>query len=206
MKKQVVVIHGGKTYRIYKEYISSLEKYKIDFKKIKSEGWKDTLEKKLGKSFEVIYPEMPNSSNAKYLEWKIWFNKIIPFLENKIVLVGHSLGGIFLAKYLSENKFPKKILAIFLVAAPYDEKNSDDSLADFKLKKNISRLQAQTEKLFIWQSIDDIVVRFADFKKYKKALPRAIYREFRNKGHFTQNNFPEIVQEIRKIFSKSKTI
>ncbi len=206
MKKQVVVIHGGKTYRTYKEYISSLEKYKIDFEKIKNEGWKDILEEKLGKGFEVIYPEMPNPSNAKYLEWKIWFEKIIPFLESKVVLVGHSLGGIFLVKYLSENKFPKKILAAFFIAAPYDDKDADYSLADFKLKKDISRLQAQAEKLFIWQSVDDDVVSFTDFEKYKKVLPEAIYRAFRNKGHFTQNNFPEIVQEIKKIFSKSKTI
>ncbi len=206
MKKQVVVIHGGKTYRTYKEYIFSLEKYKIDFEKIKNEGWKDTLEKKLGNGFEVIYPEMPNSSNAKYLEWKIWFEKIIPYLEKKVVLVGHSLGGIFLAKYLSENKFPKKILATFLVAAPYDDKDDEESLADFKLKKDLSRLQKQSEKLFVWQSQDDDVVQFSDFEKYKKALLGAIYREFRNKGHFTQNNFPEIVQEIRKIFSKSKII
>lgn len=206
MKKQVVVIHGGKTYRTYKEYIFSLEKYKIDFEKIKNEGWKDKLEKDLGRGFEVILPNMPNKYNAKYLEWKIWFEKIIPFLESKVVLVGHSLGGTFLAKYLSENRFPKKILAAFLIAAPYDKKDSDYSLADFKLKKDLSGLQSQSEKLFIWQSSDDDIAPFADFTKYKKALPDADFREFKDKGHFIQKDFPEIVKEIRKTFSKSKTI
>lgn len=200
MKKQIIAIHGGETFETYKQYISFLENIEIDFERMMSEGWKDNMEKDLGKGFEVVLPRMPNAYNAKYLEWKIWFEKMIPFFENKVVLIGHSLGGIFLVKYLSENKFPKKILAIFLVAAPYNDKNLDYSLADFKLKKDLSLLQNQSEKLFIYQSRDDAVVPFADFEKYKKALPDANFREFNNKEHFSQKNFPEIVWEIRKIF------
>ena len=200
MKKQIIIIHGGDTFDTYKQYISFLKSFKIDFEKIINKGWKDDLNKKLGKGFEVVLPKMPNSSNAKYLEWKIWFEKMIPFFENKVVLIGHSLGGIFLAKYLSENKFPKEILATFLVAAPYDDKDSDYSLADFTLKKDLSLLQNQSEKLFIYQSRDDDIVPFADFKKYKKALPDTNFREFKNKGHFSQKNFPEIIREIRKVF------
>lgn len=204
MKKQIIVIHGGDIFDSYKEYVAFLKSYKINFEKMKSGGWKDGLQKKLGKNFEVILPNMPNKYNAKFLEWKIWFEKIIPFLENKVILVGHSLGGIFLAKYLSENKFPKRILATLIIAAPYDDQDADYSLADFKLKKDLSLLGKQSEKLFIWQSEDDDVVLFANFGKYKKALPNANYRRFKNKGHFIQKNFPEIVQEIRKIFSKLK--
>ena len=200
MKKQIIIIHGGDTFDTYKQYISSLKNFEIDFERIASKGWKDNLEKELGKGFEVILPKMPNAFNVKYLEWKIWFEKMIPFFENKVVLVGHSLGGIFLTKYLSENKFPKKVLATFLVAAPYDDKDSDYSLAGFALKKNLSLLQNQSEKLFIYQSQDDDVVPFVDFEKYKKALPNASFREFSNKGHFRQENFPEIIQEIRRIF------
>lgn len=200
MKKQIIIIQGGNTFKTYKEYIFFLKSYKIDFEKMKSKSWKDTLGEKLGRGFEVILPKMPNPSNAKYAEWKIWFEKIIPFFENKVVLVGHSLGGIFLAKYLSENKFPKKILATFFVAAPFDDKDLGDSLADFKLKKDLSGLQDQSGKLSIWQSADDDVVPFVDFEKYKKALPDADYRKFKNKGHFNQKNFPEIVREMRKIF------
>lgn len=200
MKKQIIVIHGGNTSETYEEYISSLKSFEIDFEKMMSKGWKDTLGKKLGKEFEVVLPKMPNFFNAKYLEWKIWFEKIVPFFESKVVLIGHSLGGIFLAKYLSENKFPKRILATFLVAAPYNDKDSDYSLADFALKKDLRLLQNQSEKLFVYQSQDDDVVPFVDFKKYKKALPDASFRKFDNKGHFRQKNFPEIIREIKKVF------
>ena len=200
MKKQIIVIRSPHPSGPPNQYVSFLKSIEIDFEKMTSKGWKDTLEKKLGKGFEIVLPKMPNAANAKYLEWKIWFEKMISFFENKVVLVGHSLGGIFLAKYLSENKFPKKILATFLVAAPYKNKNADYSLADFILKKDLGLLQDQSGKLFIYQSQDDDVVLFTDFEKYKKALPNASFKEFKNKGHFNQKNFPEIAREIRKVF------
>ena len=200
MKKQIIVIHGGETFDTYKQYIADLKSIEVDFEKMMSGGWKNTLGEKLGRGFEIVLPKMPNSFNAKYLEWKIWFEKIAPFFENEVVLIGHSLGGIFLAKYLSENKFPKEIIATFLVAAPYDNKDADYSLADFTLKKDLELLQNQSKKLFIYQSKDDDVVSFADFEKYKKALPDASFRKFSNRGHFSQKNFPEIIREIRKVF------
>lgn len=198
MKKQVIVIHGGGVFINYKEYIAFLKKQKIN---IKYNGdWKRYLGEKLGKEFEVIVPAMPNYSNAKYLEWKIWFEKLFPFLEDKVVLVGHSLGAIFLTRYLSENQFPKKILATFLVAAPYDDKESAACSAGFVLKKDLSRLQDQSEKLIFYHSRDDDCVPFECFENYKKFLPKANFKELKNRGHFRQKSFPEIVREIRKTF------
>lgn len=201
MKKQVIIIGGGNTFDTYKQYVYFLKKLKVDFGRMKMIGWKESLGKDLGRGFEVILPKMPNPNNAKYAEWKIWWEKIIPYLEKQVVLIGHSLGGIFLTKYLSENKFPKNILAVFLIAAPYDDKGEEDSLADFKLKKDLSLIQEQSGKVFFYHSEDDGVVRFSDLGKYKKALPQAICREFKNKGHFNQAKFPELVREIRKNFA-----
>ena len=200
MKKQIIVIHGGHTFNTTKEYISFLLNYKIDFARILGKGWKGSLQEKLGKGFEVVLPIMPNPSNAKYAEWKIWFEKLFPFLEKEVVLVGHSLGGIFLVKYLSENKFPKKILAAFIVAAPFDDKDPHHSLVDFRPKKDLSGLQIQPKERFFYHSQDDDVVSFAAFKKYKKVMKSAHFKEFKNKGHFNQSSFPEIVRDIKKVF------
>lgn len=136
--------------------------------------------------------------NAKYNEWSILFKKIAPLLKNNVILIGHSLGAIFLAKYLSENKFPKKILATLLISAPYDN-NLNESLGDFKLSKNLNRLSKQGGKIFLYQSRDDQVVPYNHVKKYKKALPNAIVREFKNRGHFNQTKFPELVKDIKSL-------
>jgi len=200
IKKQIVVVHGGNTFDTYEEYLNYLKNYELNFDKLKAEGWKETLDEKLGEGFEVISPEMPNSANAKYSEWKIIFDKLIPFLEDTVVLVGHSLGGIFLAKYLSENSFPKKILATYLIAAPYDDKDSEDSLGDFILPATLEKFKRQVGRIFIYHSEDDSIVPFVDFKKYTKALPKAEKNIFKTKGHFMQEEFPELIESIQHLY------
>jgi hypothetical protein len=154
--------------------------------------WKARLPEKLGKNFQVIAPRMPNSMNAQYAEWKIWFEKYLPFLKDGVILLGHSFGGLFLAKYLSEKKFPKKILATFLVAATFGE-------GDFTSPKNLDKMTKQAGKIFIYHSQDDKIVPIAEAKKYKNLLPEAELVVFKDRGHFNQENFPEIVKKIKSL-------
>ena len=143
---------------------------------------------------------MPNYANARYLEWKIWFEKLIPFLEDEVTLVGHSLGGIFLVKYLSENSFPKRVRAIFLVASPYDTEGTDDSLVDFTLLRAPGNLTEQSGKIFLYHSEDDPIVPFSNLRKYEKELPSAKVRILKDRGHFLQEEFPELVEDIKGLY------
>lgn len=202
MKKQIFIVHGGESYGTEKQYIADLRRQRIDiddYLKPHPKKWKETLAKRLGKSFEVIYPEMPgNRWNNKYPEWKIWFEKFFPYLKDDIILVGHSLGGIFLAKYLAENRFPKKVRATILVAAPFASGlKRGKPLADFSLPKSLKRLDDQGGDISIYQSKDDPIVPFSDAKRYKKALPSALLVPFDDKGHFSVVDFPELVRHIR---------
>ena len=199
MKKQILFIHGGSTFKSYREYLSHLKNIKIDLDRYRKIKWSDSLIKELGNKFDVLLPKMPNPSNAKYEEWEIIFKKISKLLEDNIVLIGHSLGAIFLAKYLSENKFPKKILATLLISPPYDNEGMDESVGGFTLPKNLNRLNKQGNKIFIYQSKDDLVVPYDHLEKYKKALPNAIIRKFKKRGHFNQKKFPELIKDIRKL-------
>lgn len=199
MKKQILVIHGGTTFDTYSEYLSFLRKAKISLDDFRPHSdWKDSLSKKLSKDFDVLQPSMPNKKNAKYKEWKIWFEKIIPLLNKEIVLVGHSMGGIFLAKYLSENKIPRKIIATFLVAAPFMG-SGKESLADFNLPKSLVLFSKQSKKIFLIQSKDDPSVPYSNFEKYRKNLPTASTQVFNDRGHFRQETFPEIVKLIKAL-------
>jgi len=202
MKKQILVIHGGDPYPSRKAYLAALKRKKFNFQKSIQKGWKDNLGEKLGPEYQVVMPRMPNMDNARYAEWKIWLDKIIPHLDQQVVLVGHSLGGIFLAKYMAENKFSKRILATLLVAAPFEGDKRKYSLVDFKLKKDLSGLQHQTAKLVFFYSADDKVVPLSDLERYRKKLPGAKYRIFLKRGHFNGASFPEIVREIKKAFEK----
>jgi uncharacterized protein len=200
MEKQIVVIHGGDTFETHEDFLSFLKDFVIDdLRYFKGKRWKDNLQDDLGEEFEVIVPQMPNKSNAHYAEWEIWFNKIAPLLNEQVVLVGHSLGGIFLAKYLSENQFPKKIAATFLVAACFDADDSEYSLGDFILPSDLTKFAHQGGMIYLYHSKDDEVVPYADVEKYKSKLPQAQVVSFSDRGHFSQEHLPELVQTIKGI-------
>src|SRR3989338_9955150 len=110
MNQQIVIISGGTTFDTYRDYISYLKNKEISLEKLRPRrDWKDTLADKLGDNFDILFQKMPNVTNARYEEWKIWFERIIPFINDGVIFIVHSLGGVFLAKYLSKNDISKKI-------------------------------------------------------------------------------------------------
>jgi len=200
MKHQVIFIHGGDPYDSYEQFITALKKRKLDFERLKTKGWRQSLPDKLGPKFEVILPRMPNSLNAKYVEWKIWFEKFIPYMRKEVILGGHSLGGLFLAKYLSENKFPKKIRGIFLIAPPFKGNGGADPMGDFILPKNMNGLKKYESVVHLYHSEDDEIVLPKDFENYLEVLPKAHVKIFKDKGHFIGGkSFPELVRDIKKL-------
>lgn len=185
------------TFDTYEEYWKYLESCELTVEKITKKDWKDHLSEQLPQ-FVALYPKMPNSKNARYPEWKLWFEKMFHLLSDEVVLVGHSLGGIFLAKYLAENPFPKKINQLHLVAAPYDTEVIKDSLADFTLTGTVEVVAEKAHKIFLYQSKEDTAVAYEDVLKYKRDLPSAELIVFEGRGHFTQEEFPELVKNIRQ--------
>jgi len=198
-KRQVVVIHGGETFNTYEDYLTWLNAKELDLEKMRGKRWKSTLQDELGEGYEVLMPSMPNAMNAKYLEWRIWFEKFIPYMEDEVILLGHSLGGIFLTKYLSENVLPRKIRGIFLVAPPFDTRDSDFSLADFIQPGSADRLWSQCGNVAFYFSSDDEVVPISNMEAYKAMLPFARYSIYGDRGHFNQEKFPELVEDIRSL-------
>lgn len=197
-RTQIVIINGGMTFKNKKEYLDFLKKRKVSIKeKIR---WTDNyLNKQLGKSFDIIRPRMPLQDNAKYKEWKIHFERHFPQLRNNLLLIGSSLGGVFLAKYLSEHKFPKKILSTYLICPPYDNSlPEEDLVGGFKLKSNLSLLEKNSKNLYLLFSKDDKTVPVYHAEKFRKKLKHATIIIYKSKnGHFKIAKFPEIVKMIK---------
>ncbi len=202
-KIQLFYINGGMTFKNKKDYIHFLKNRAVNIEpKIRwAEGYLTT---KLPKDIDIIRPRMPLQDNAKYNEWKIHFERHIPLLEDNIILLGQSLGAIFFAKYLSENTFPKKILATYLVCPPYDNTLiGEDLVGGFKLKTDLSLLEKQSPNLTLLFSKNDDCVPVSHADKYQKKLKNAniIIYESKN-GHFKIPEFPEIVEMIKENIKK----
>ena len=71
----------------------------------------------------------------------------------------------------------------------------------FKPKKNLDKITEQCEKVFLYHSEDDKVVPFSDFLKYQKTLKNTTGKVFKNRGHFNQEKFPEIVKDIKNLYN-----
>lgn len=196
-KQQIIIIHGGDSFNSYEEYLNSLKNWEVSAESFKiRDDWKTNIEKDLGPDFEVFQPRMPNKTNARYNEWKIWFERMLPFMNNKVVLVGHSLGGMFLVKYLAENEFPKHISQLHLIAAPH---NKTADIGDFLIPDSLEGISKQAKNIFLYYSQDDPIVPYGELKTYQKLLPKAKGIIFTNRGHFIQPDFPELIKNIKSL-------
>ena len=200
-KQQVFYIHGGNAYSNYDDYLEDLRTATLrdlpgaeHFKK-----WSSSLAEDLGDGFEVFTPSMPNKQGAKYEEWKIWFERYFPHLKGEVILVGWSLGGYFLVKYLLENEVPFTVKALFLLAAPFenDDFGGEDG-GDFAFDTSkVGELSVKTDTVYIFHSKDDPIVPFAHAEKYQATLPSARLISFTSKNHFLIDEFPELLENIK---------
>lgn len=200
-KKQIIFIRGGETFDNKEDFYEYLRNVKCDpYNKIKE--WRDWIIWALEDSYDLICPLMPIKQNADYIAWKIWFERHFEFIsDNNPILIGHSLGGGFLLKYLSENGFPKKISQLHLVA-PYVESEGLHleklNTFNFDISK-INSIKNMCNEIHLWHSKDDNAVPFSHSELVKKYIPEAEFHIFTDRGHFRQPAFIEILEVINKL-------
>ena len=202
MKKkiQVLVIHGGMTFKNERDFL----RYILKERKVKTGNkidWsKEWLQKSLGNKFEVTNPRMPLQDYSQYKYWKPYFERFLPLLGKDFILIGESLGSIFLVKYLSENKLKNKALSTYLMCTPFDNTlPHEDLVGGFKLGKDLSLLEKNTKNLHFLFSKDDDVVPVSHAEKYRRKLTnKAKFMILKGKkGHFNVSKLPEIVKLIK---------
>ena len=197
--KQVIVIHGGTTFENYDEYLEFLSSKPLNIDRFTYKPmWKELLQENLGGDYQVLLPAMPNKTNARYNEWKLWFEHFSSLFTNGCILVGHSLGAVFLAKYLSEETLPIKVDATILIATPFDDDSVED-LTDFKITSLNENLSNQAGELVFYNGLDDPVISERDLKKYQDALPSAEFNIIPAPDHFMRVEFPELIERIKRI-------
>lgn len=145
------------------------------------------LLKKLG-----LNPKSPSLSQEikKLLDSKKKPKKLIS-------LLGHSLGGNFLLKYLSENNL--KINNLYLVAACLNHGNFKINLD--LLSKIGDRVQGQ---IYIFHSPQDEVVNIKEAKILKQKLPQTKLIKLSNRAHFNESEFPELKNQIIQDLTKNR--
>ncbi len=197
---QIIFIRWWEAFYTKEQFYNYLKKREYNPYKNKK-SWRDWIAWALSENFEVFEPVMPNKQDAKYKAWKIRFEKLFSYLnDKKIVLVWSSLWWLFLIKYLSENDFPKKVSQLHLVAPLFnDEWLNDEYVWDFALDKDkIINIEKKVEKVFLYFSEDDPILPFKQYFYYKEILKKSRFYIFQNRWHFSHPSFPELLENINK--------
>lgn len=144
--------------------------------------------------FEVFMPEMPEPYAPDYEKWAHEFEKLP--LDSDTILVGHSCGGGFLVRWLSENKF--RVGKVVLVAPWIDPTHAwaPKMFNELKIDEGVAgRSASMTE--FI--SLDDNKEELDTLEILKSTIKGLQVKEFTDKGHFTfgdmkTHEFPELLK------------
>lgn len=196
-KATILYVHGGMTFKNKKSYLEHLKSE--DLRLEKTLLWPSWLQKALRRKTDFIKTSMPCKENADYDAWRIVFEKYLRLTNKPLILVGWSLGGIFLAQYLAENKLKKKVCAVYLVAPPFDDSLPGEDLTNgFELPKSLSLLEKNTKKLTLYFSINDEVVPVSEAKKYEQQLKSATIKILDAPNHFITPKIPELLADIKE--------
>jgi len=184
VKHQVLFIQGG-----------GAEAYEADQQLVVS------LRRSLGTAYELLYPKMPHESDPDYRNWKPQIGKELSHLKNGATLVGHSLGGSFLLKYLSDEKVEKSIAGIFLIAIPYwgGDGWRYEGYESVTLPEDFPSKLPSGTPVFFYHSRDDETVPFAHLTLYATKLPQATIHALDARGHQLKNDLSEVAADIKSL-------
>lgn len=188
-KSQVIFIHGGDAFRDPEKLYAMLRERTFNLYEAKKK-WQELLFANLADTHECHRLSLPNSFWADYEAWKIWFEKMVPYLRDGVVLIGHSLGGSFLFRYLTENKLPVTVGQLHLVAPVILP--AEDCEGFYVNIENWTGFVSVVNAVHLWHSEDDFVVPIIHSETVVNLYPTATLHRFTDRFHFIGDAFPEI--------------
>jgi predicted alpha/beta hydrolase family esterase len=180
------------------------EYFSDNYPSLSNSHWIPWLQKQLLiNSIFTQTPEMPNAYMPVYQEWKHEFEKYS--VNENTILVGHSCGGGFLVRWLSENQI--KIAKLILVAPwldPDHEKTPD--LFNFEIDKNLALKTSGCHLLYSENDTEDVI---ESVKKIINQVPDFEIHKFKYHGHFTyaqmlSRRFPELLDVVMGTPNKTR--
>jgi predicted alpha/beta hydrolase family esterase len=153
------------------------------------------------KDIHTVSIEPPFPFRPRYGEWKREFERFD--ITPETILVGHSCGGGFLVRWLSENK-DVEVDRVVLVAPWINPNNYEVSdTADFFKFDIDPDFPSRAKKVTVFISTDDEPSVVKTVQILKEHVHDMELREYTNKGHFDldglgTNEFPALLEELLK--------
>lgn len=193
MRKQVVVIHG------YMGHPQS--------------NWFPWLKAELEKqNIEVVVPHMPDPAWPTMETWVQTVQNIVGTLDNQTILVGHSLGGTTLLRYLEIIEKPQRAAGTVLVASPILPPKAlhlrGVKRSFFATAFDFTKIRQAAGEVCAIYSEDDPIVSIASGHILRDSLVDT-YVEIPDGGHLNRKSgyttFPLVLEKIMQVYQSRQT-
>ncbi len=165
-------------------------------------NWFPWLKKELEKeNCQVTIPQFPDPREGYYLEeWLKVLKQYETYIDDDTILVGHSLGGLFLLRVLE--KLEQPVYAAFFVSAPVGVKpilyfSSDEKFSGFKF--NWEKIKKGAKQFRVYHSDNDPYICLGNGQELAKQLGVDL-KFIPNAGHFNTESgytkFEKLVEDI----------
>ncbi len=171
-----------------------------------TENWFPWLKEKLeAKGCTVYVPQFPTPEGQSLEAWLGVFQAYQKYVDADTILIGHSLGGIFLLRLLERLAQPVK--AAFFTGTPigiqpmknYD---SDNSFSGFSF--DWPGIRGKAGRFYVFQSDNDPYVPLANGEKLAQELGVGL-TFIPNAGHFNAKagytKFEELLQAVEPLLA-----
>jgi uncharacterized protein len=154
------------------------------------------LRNRLGDGYRIYDPVIEDPDAPTYEMWQEMFDREFPRLTDPVFLIGHSLGGSTLLKYLSEETCELQIAGLFLVAPPFWGKGGWEA-EEFALRDNFSKTLPTIPEIHLYHCLNDPVVPVEHVDFYQKLIPNASIHKLNGDDHAFSGGLPVLVEHIK---------
>jgi len=155
----------------------------------------ESLSRELGPEYEIRYPRMPHEADPNYLRWKAALEAEFTRLDERAVLVGHSIGATILISALAE--LPGlAIRGAFLLSAPFVGEGGWPS-ADIKPMDDLGKRLSTRIPIHFYHGSKDETAPIGHADLYERAVPQAVVHRLAGRDHQLNNDMAEVAADIR---------
>jgi predicted alpha/beta hydrolase family esterase len=146
-------------------------------------------------------PIMPKPDAPDAAAWEAALGEHLRQQQAPLALVGHSLGGSVIFKYLAEHGIPTGLAGVVSIAAPFWGM-SDWEQQEWALPRGFEARLAGLPRTALYHSRDDDIVPVSHVDRYAEALPEALVHKVDGRGHlFDDGNVADILADIAAAFA-----
>ncbi len=154
------------------------------------------LKENLSPQYNVLCPIMPSPEEPDYAPWKSGLDAALRDISGDVILIGHSLGGSVLLKYLSEETLRARVTAVFCVAAPFWGGDKDWHYEAFTLSGDFAERLPARAQFWFYHAKGDPIVPFGHVLLYAERLPQATIRTLDGDDHIFADGLPALADDI----------